>query len=387
MRSGTAFGLIVLLPAALSAADDLPRGQIIDRVECLDDSSQAYALYLPSDYTPSKKWSIIIGLDAGGRGRNPVAQFQAAAEKYGYIVAGSLNSRNGPLSVSVPAANAVWTDVSKRFSVDPKRLYLTGQSGGARVAMYLATTPEDFPVVPAGVVASSAFFPGDDEATSLPFPVFGTAGTEDFNHLEMKQFDKQVTSAHRLEIFEGGHQWLPVPLAMEAVEWMELQATKSGLRPRDEGFISYLFARRSRAAEALPKGIESLRAYQNVVTDFTGLREVQVYANLVARLSRDPAIVKALDADARVDKNEAILSGTLQQLASDLQNPAKRTKSLADLRAKATELRTQADGPMDSTERQLARRVVRGFLASERGSGDADLDALLKEINPASGRF
>ena len=157
MRLRTLPFTLALLPATLIAADEFPRGQIIDTVECLADSSQSYALYLPSDYTPAKKWSVIIGLDAGGRGSNPVAQFKEAAEKYGYIVAGSKNSRNGPLTISVPAANAVWADVSKRFSVDPKRLYLTGQSGGARVAMYLATTPEDFPVVPAGAIASSAF--------------------------------------------------------------------------------------------------------------------------------------------------------------------------------------------------------------------------------------
>src|SRR5580658_4842920 len=108
MRIGMLLFAAAVPTAALFAVEDLPRGEIIDNVQCLADATQSYALYLPSSYTPGRRWSVIVGLDAGGRGRNPVAQFQEAAEKYGYIVAGSKNSRNGPLSVSVPAANAVW---------------------------------------------------------------------------------------------------------------------------------------------------------------------------------------------------------------------------------------------------------------------------------------
>jgi dienelactone hydrolase len=387
MRPRALFILTALLPVALLAADDFPRGQIIENVECLADAAQSYALYLPSNYTPGKRWSVIVGLDAGGRGRNPVAQFQEAAEKYGYIVAGSKNSRNGPVNVSVSAANAVWTDVLTRFSVDPKRLYLTGQSGGARVAMYLATHKEAFPTAPAGVIASSAFFPGDEPPTSLAFPVFGTAGTEDFNHLEMKQFDRQLESTHRLAIFDGGHMWLPIPLATEAIEWMELQAMKSGLRPRDDAFISSLFALRVKQADALPKGLAARRAYTALAADFNGLRDVRAYAARATQLSKDSAVRKAFDEDAKIDEQEGRLSSTLQGLAQQLGSTLHRANSLAQLRARTMELHAKPDATADSLDRQLARRVLRGFIASARGSQDAALDALLEEIRPAAGRF
>lgn len=387
MRIRVLLSLAAALPA-LCAAEDLPRGQIVEKVQCLADATQSYVLYLPSNYTPDRRWSVILGLDAGGRGRNPVAQFQEAAEKYGYIVAGSNNSRNGPLTVSVPAANAVWADVSKRFSVDPKRLYLTGQSGGARVAMYLATHAGVFPIVPAGMIASSAFYPGGDEpAVSLNFPVFGTAGTEDFNLIEMKQFDRQLKSAHRLAIFEGGHMWLPVPLAMEAIEWMELQAMKSGLRPHDDAFIDSLLADRVKQAEALPKGLAAWHAYAGIAADFNGLRDVKADATRATRLSNDPVVRKAFDEDIKVDQNEERLSAALQELADEMTNSARHAKSLAELRTRTMDLHAQADAPADSEDRRLARRVLRGFIASERGSGDKDLDALLEQIRPASGRF
>ena len=67
-----------------------------------------------------------------------VEKFQAVAEQYGYIVAASNNARNGPHAVSAAAAQAMSTDVSRRFSIDLQRVYLAGMSGGARVAMGIA---------------------------------------------------------------------------------------------------------------------------------------------------------------------------------------------------------------------------------------------------------
>jgi hypothetical protein len=203
----------------------------------------------------------------------------------------------------------------------------------------------------------------------------------------MKQFDRELKSAHRLAIFEGGHMWLPIPVATEAIEWMELQAMKSGLRPRDDAFIAGSLARRVKQAEALPAGLAAWRAYGEIATDFTGLRDVQPYAARASQLAKDPAVDKAFAADVKIDENEAHLSSALQKLAEQLHDPELRAKSLAELRTRTTELHAKADAAADSTDRQLARRVLRGFIASERGSGDAALDALLEQIRPASGRF
>src|SRR5882672_2139170 len=80
------------------APDDnqLQPGKIIEKVTISLDQSQSFALYLPSSYTPSRKWPIIYGFDPGARGLMAVEHFKDAAEKYGYIVVGSNSSRNGP---------------------------------------------------------------------------------------------------------------------------------------------------------------------------------------------------------------------------------------------------------------------------------------------------
>ena len=81
--------LTVAWAVAVSAglAADLPSGQIIDRVTCAADPSQSYALFVPSGYVPSHSWPVIFAFDPGGRGRNPVERYRAAAERYGFVVA------------------------------------------------------------------------------------------------------------------------------------------------------------------------------------------------------------------------------------------------------------------------------------------------------------
>src|SRR6185503_58837 len=150
----------LLAPAAARAItqnDPIPRGQIVDRVEALNDSSQTYALYLPSNYTPNRKWPVLYAFDPGARGRMPVERFKEAAEKYGWIVLGSNNSRNGPWNVTAAAWNAMLTDTHPRFAIDDERMYATGFSGGARVAVQIAAGCKCL----AGVIANGAGFPGN----------------------------------------------------------------------------------------------------------------------------------------------------------------------------------------------------------------------------------
>src|SRR6185503_8624071 len=74
--------------AAQSPKEEIAKGVVVEKVVCRADPAQSYALYLPSNYDPSRQWPILYGFDPGARGRLPVTQFKDAAEKYGWIVVG-----------------------------------------------------------------------------------------------------------------------------------------------------------------------------------------------------------------------------------------------------------------------------------------------------------
>ena len=367
----------LLMATAASRAAELPTGQIVDSVECAADNTQHYALYLPSNYTPSRQWSVILAFDGGGRGRVPVERYQQAAEKYGYIVAGSLNSRNGPWEVSMNAAKAMTADVKARFSIDPKRVYTAGLSGGARVALKIALESKQI----AGVFASSAGFP-DQFIARPPFPVFGSAGTDDFNHLEMYQLDRRMTSAHRVLYFDGGHTWLPAEMAMQAVEWMELQAMKSGLRPRDTAQVDTWFAARGERIDALQDNVETLHELIHLIADFEGMEDVGKFADRAKRLLKRQDVRDALSEESKNEERELHVQGELFEWRDRWRNG----ESFAKLKEHVDGLLAQSKAAEDSEDRRIARRVLANFVASSQTIRDPQYQELLDTIRAAAGR-
>jgi len=62
---------------------------------CKSDTSVSYSLFVPLGYSPEKNYPLIICFDSHGSGELPVRLMKTAAAKYGYVVAGSNNSKNG----------------------------------------------------------------------------------------------------------------------------------------------------------------------------------------------------------------------------------------------------------------------------------------------------
>ena len=370
--------VLALLAIAAASGQELPRGQIIDSVKCLADASESYTLYLPSNYSDARPWNAILAFDAGGRGRRGVEAYQAAAEKYGYIVAGSNNSRNGPWEVSMKAAQAMSADVRKRFNVNSKRVYTAGLSGGARVAMKVAL---EWPGQIAGVMPSSAGFPGEVVPT-LNFAVFGTAGTEDFNNLEMRELDRDVKTPHRVVIFEGGHQWLSSTLAVQAVEWMELEAMKTGRRARDKAEVNQILA--ARVAEAQKDDFQSWLILSHLAEDFKGLADVSKYAARANALARQRDVIDAQAQDRADVQREVKIDGEIADLEVGLDGDAEvRAAALTHLESRLLDLAKQANAPEDSPGRRMARRVVNGISASGRGDEDPEYQQIIRQLRPA----
>jgi len=371
--------LIALASAPAARAQDLPRGTIVDDVTCADDPAQSYALYLPSNYSRRQGWNLLLGFHPAARGRAIVEKYRDAAEQYGYIVAASNTSRNGPMLASGASVRAMSIDLGQRFAIDADRVYLTGLSGGARVAMQVALGKNNI----AGVIASSAGYPDAKPRSSVAFPVFGTAGTDDFNYLEMRQLDRKLTSPHYLAIFAGGHTLPDDAVAVEAIEWMELQAMKNGRRGRDEALIDRLLEkRRSRIAESSSPAA-TVHLLEALAADFTGLRDVASEAARAKDLARRPEIKKALARERADDDAEARRLDEIFELEAGLRDPARHNESLHRLRDELTRVANIAGADTASPERSQARRVLRTIsgAAAERVD-DPDYRALLDQIAP-----
>jgi pimeloyl-ACP methyl ester carboxylesterase len=219
------------------------KDQITDTVQCRDVIGQSYALYRPAQYDNKKSWPVILIFDPSARGRTGVSTFIKAGRKYGFILACSNNSRNGPLGDNFTAAAATLQDVEERFTVDQRRIYAAGFSGGSRFAMAFAVKEKKI----SGVIGCGAGLPNDRNylpSGNSGFLYYGLAGTRDMNYLEMHDltgfFSNQTNVISYLRTFSGGHQWPGSDLIIEAVEWLVLETMNRKIVPADQTFLSYI---------------------------------------------------------------------------------------------------------------------------------------------------
>jgi poly(3-hydroxybutyrate) depolymerase len=393
--------LLVLMASGrgfASQRDELPKGEIVESVASKADPQQTFALYLPSRYLPDKKWPILYAFDPGARGKLPVSLFKDAAEKFGYIVVGSNNSKNGIQVAGV--IQAIWADTHARFAIDDSRVYTTGFSGGARVAFATALAYQG---AVAGVIACSAGFPGNaPPAPGLAFVVFATTGAEDFNFPEMQQLKRKldnIGARNHLGVFDGGHDWAPADLCTQAIAWMELQAMRKGTRAKDEGLIDQLLQERTASAhgyEAAGKNYEAYVEYQALAADFKDLRDTKEFEANAASLAAIKETKAAIKGERNEEDRQRDLETKLQTLLGQLQNPATYSDAFAELKSVVSDLTRKSEDAKDISQQRVARRALQAVFAQvyEAANGLAlvknhtgvaeklELAALLKPKNP-----
>jgi len=252
------------------------KGKLTDTVICVNHSDQSYTLYLPSAYSQKTKWPVILIFDPGGQGTAAVQAFKKAAEKYGYILACSNNSKNGPLNNNFTAAGYMLNDLAQRFSINNRRIYAAGFSGGSRFALALASTNNFIE----GVIGCGAGLPNDQNLTPTEkssFVYYGIAGNRDMNYLEMFDlmtfFNNNTQVISYLRTFNGGHQWPSPEILQEAVEWINLQAMKKKIADADTAYYSYCFKKiktQVNNLETTGNQFDAARYLRYAIRDFSG---------------------------------------------------------------------------------------------------------------------
>jgi hypothetical protein len=267
--------------------ENQPLNTVIEKVTCRADSGQSYALFLPPNYSPERKWPIIYALDPGARGEVPVKLFQEAAAKLGYIVAGSNNSRNGPWEPIISAIKAIWEDTHSRFSIDEKRVYSAGFSGGARAAA-LMTKLAPSPI--SGCIMCGAGLPEEIELQDVKSIYFiGVAGLKDFNYIEMMELrQKMIKEAipHRFIVTDGYHSWPDGEICTRIVEWLEIYEMSAGKTVKKEDFIEDIYDKELSAGHALEKKKEFYKAYFHYTEIIPLFKELLKTDNLERRITK-----------------------------------------------------------------------------------------------------
>jgi tetratricopeptide (TPR) repeat protein len=357
----------------------LETGVVIPKVVCSDQPEQSYALYLPKHYAPDRRWPVVYVFDPGARGKVPVEIMKDAAERSGFIVAGSNNSRNGPWKLEREAAQAMMKDVQTRLAIESRSSYFAGFSGGARASATIAQLCQ----CAAGVLLSGAGFrPSSPPSREANFPVFSAVGTYDFNFPEMVRLDAKLESlgyAHFLRQFDGPHQWAPSAVMNEAFAWFRLLAMKEGREPRDDSFVAAqerLADQRALALETSGDLYSAWKEYRQAINTFAGLTDSTSLKTRAQALESNKAVREGPKREeGEFDEQQRLTQEISNGMAALAQNPTNRDDVRFELEQQIVALRSRSIHEKREEKLRVVKRALADVFANAMETGEARLEA------------
>ena len=319
-----------------------------------DSTTQTYERFVPTKVAPGKKLPLIVFVPPGatsGAWRN----FQPLCEQAGVVFAAPHNAGNDcPMPRRVRIVLDVLDDLRRQLPIDPDRTYITGFSGGGRVACHIAfALPELFGgVMPLCASESLREEPWLRHRVIDRLSVALVTGETDFNRGEVERYRGALLEGSGVRtktwvVPALGHG-VPAAAALTPVfQWLE-----QGLPARQKMAGQFPASRlnhdaapsRAEAAEALR--LEAMQRLQRKDQLYRGLMQLM---GLVTRWSDVPAAAKARQTLAMYEAQP-----DRPWEAEDLRE--QRTFLLAEARG----LTAYATGPLDARYAQQRDEMVAG---------------------------
>ena len=164
---------LLALPLAASAAS------VAERTVVSRGKKRTYAFYAPDGVKPDVRAPLLVVIHGStGSGKQMMTNWTSTADRHGFLVAApdaTDNSRwaspeDGPLFLK-----DVVDDVSTRYPIDGRRIYLFGHSAGANFALQMAILESEFfaaAAIHAGAVSSDYFSIFDYATRKIPLAIY-----------------------------------------------------------------------------------------------------------------------------------------------------------------------------------------------------------------------
>ena len=229
------------------------KGTINDSLTITGVSNESFSLYVPTNFSMSRPWPVLFLFDMKGDSKKTMSMFTAAAEKEGYILAGSNDLKDTlSLSQNVLIANRLLNAVYEMVPVHKERIYVGGIGDGGRFATLMPTFIKGIK----GVLSCGAAIANTEVLTRKNlFYFIGIAGRSDYNYRELldsKMILDNLKFPNLLLFFEGEHQWAPLDETAIALRSFTLAEMAKGTVSRNDSLVNdYLESSFIRANELL----------------------------------------------------------------------------------------------------------------------------------------
>ncbi len=304
-------------PNSLSGIEE-PGQKAFSIVHCKQDTAVKYILYTPL-IDSKEQLPVLLFFDPHAQGQIPLQKYATLADKYGFILMGSLNSKNGlDYKTTQLITTILLQEIRANSSIDKKRIYLSGFSGGAKLAMAFGMQMQGI----AGVVAcGGSINPTGFSRKSFSFT--GMVGDKDFNYLEMQQnlaVLNQIKQPNTSVIFDGAHEWPPLEAYNKAFIAMETDAMKNNLKDKNKAWLKEVRSQTLAESDSLlnrNQKSEAMESLQRCIGWLNELIDVSDLEELLSQLQHDPELKKILQKKSQMMSNEVQLRTKYTQAMYD----------------------------------------------------------------------
>lgn len=169
---------------------------------CITNTKNSYEIYIPKRTNSNEKFPLLIILDAHGDGKSALEKFIPAASEYNIILAASNAVKNGHEDYQYTIQELI-ADIQKKYPLNTS-IYITGFSGGSRMALAYATKHPVNGLLLCGALGTR------EQITSISCPIVSVSGTDDFNFIETAQYilqEETCPSNLHIELTDDSHSW------------------------------------------------------------------------------------------------------------------------------------------------------------------------------------
>lgn len=317
-------GLFFFLVFQLTfSQQSLEKGRIIDSIPVSNTQNETFAIYLPKSYNQAFLSPIVFVFEPAARGALGVQVFKEASDKYGYIIVCSNNSKNGPYEQNFAIADNLFKHIFSNFNIDADKMYVSGFSGGSRLASSIATITNSFK----GVIACGAGFSGSPSHIPISpnFVYVGLCGDEDFNYREMtrnRAYLNRFNFSNTLITFNSGHRWPDKTQIDRAFRWLELQER---IAAKDNDYAQKSYRIDLKETEAfLDSGniLFALENYDRIIRSYDSsfrVDSVKLKYNTLFNSKASKQLQKSLDLAFETEAKS--IKKYISRLDSDIKNP------------------------------------------------------------------
>jgi predicted esterase len=169
---------------------------------CKLDPKNTYEVYIPVRNNTAEKLPLLVIIDAHGSGKFALEKFKQGANQYSVILIASNLIKNG-FDGYEAAIQTLIDDVRQKYPTG-EMVFMTGFSGGARMALGYALSHQLNGLILCGALANS------DQINAVHCPVISISGMDDFNFMETAKFlfqDQLIPENLKIELTNASHNW------------------------------------------------------------------------------------------------------------------------------------------------------------------------------------